>query len=504
MMMTVTPHECAMMSQQVYEKNGGVAPEGWCVLETYYPQNSWGIGMAIYERITKYEWSDECPRHVKEYESRTKPKGEHEGKRIIFVEVERVVAYRGTYNYWNRIVDIALACGQKPPGYNYYYQKCKERESVWLVDNHPSLNADYFLNEMQKLLDITMPPSETEPNGYVLQRKITRLTYTGHSLGAACAELSGCESQYFRPTSYKVKVITFESPGIVHILKKNNDNGESLEWGQSLNYYGAGVPSVTCYLSSPNLVNTMGKHVGVKIRVKLMPDKSFFTRLINFGTCIIDEVIRLYWGFFLLKHNLSLLNKPILKSTGVDIEKIFNDNFLDLQKKLNLNCLIESAPIAKILNAKALQIIAIISIYYILKKALTYYKYLKYHHSIDNIVAFSNKENEQPQFEMSNWPRWWQHIFMNEIKNLLFFVAPALPKKGLPYGNYGLLTICSHSQNTVLENRIQSTPGYKETTDANNYGTMWYKKPSTIIAATAITAVTTGAILKKTGMCNIL
>ena len=81
---------------------------------------------------------------------------------------------------------------------------------------------------------------------------VSYIAFSGHSLGAALAELSSAK--------FKFSAITFESPGTREILKAHSADFPS----DAISYVDS---NVITYNAAPNLVNTMAEHVGSINRV---------------------------------------------------------------------------------------------------------------------------------------------------------------------------------------------------------------------------------------------
>ncbi|MBS0351278.1 MAG: hypothetical protein JSR33_08855 [Proteobacteria bacterium] len=82
------------------------------------------------------------------------------------------------------------------------------------------------------------------------------LSHTGHSLGAALAEICA----WFN----NVAAVTFESPGTKSIIEQIQCEGGSEDSCDEIN---PDNDSITGYVLAPNIVNTMDKHVGKLTRV---------------------------------------------------------------------------------------------------------------------------------------------------------------------------------------------------------------------------------------------
>ena len=75
------------------------------------------------------------------------------------------------------------------------------------------------------------------------------VSHTGHSLGAALAEICAWENEVF--------AVTFDSPGVRKHIERIL--GRDIKDICKVNIIG--------YLSEPNLVNTLGNHIGIRLRV---------------------------------------------------------------------------------------------------------------------------------------------------------------------------------------------------------------------------------------------
>lgn len=82
-------------------------------------------------------------------------------------------------------------------------------------------------------------------------RENTNIIMTGYSIGAALAEIAGC--------FYGVKTITFESPGCSEFLAERARDIPSYQ----------GNYDITTLLTKPNVVNTINKHFGEIMRLRL-------------------------------------------------------------------------------------------------------------------------------------------------------------------------------------------------------------------------------------------
>ncbi|CAF0900679.1 unnamed protein product [Adineta steineri] len=90
------------------------------------------------------------------------------------------------------------------------------------------------------------------------------LWHTGHSLGGAIAEFIVANETLFKQESLSFAV-TFDSPGIRELLKDHRRRSKIEQSLPKSNEF-----RVIGYLSVPNIVNTMGTHIGLTLR--LSPD----------------------------------------------------------------------------------------------------------------------------------------------------------------------------------------------------------------------------------------
>jgi hypothetical protein len=94
------------------------------------------------------------------------------------------------------------------------------------------------------------------------------LWHTGHSLGAAIAEFLVANETLFKQFSLSFAV-TFDSPGIMEILQKHHHRSKiEQSLSRSVEF------RVISYLSVPNIVNTMGRHIGLVLRLSPTPPLS--------------------------------------------------------------------------------------------------------------------------------------------------------------------------------------------------------------------------------------
>jgi tetratricopeptide (TPR) repeat protein len=187
------------------------------------------------------------------------------------------------------------------------------------------------------------------------------LWHTGHSLGGAIAEFLVANETLFKQQSLSF-AITFDSPGIMEILEEYHHHSkieQSLSRSDEFPVIG--------YLSVPNIVNTMGTHIGLLLRLSPAPllstpyhplIKIIYTRVATrfhkFVDVFREQVIaQLHWHSlqtiiecFKLwpnKSGLPIIIKPVIKWPKGFQQLIC---FLDLASRHNLTTL----DISKYLN----------------------------------------------------------------------------------------------------------------------------------------------------------
>ncbi|MEQ9115640.1 MAG: NB-ARC domain-containing protein [Rickettsiales bacterium] len=97
-----------------------------------------------------------------------------------------------------------------------------------------------------------------------------KLSFTGHSLGGWLSNINAFFSDYEGKLMHP-KSVTFDSPGIKQFIEKSLSNVEN-----SNTEYNYKALDVTNYVSYPNLVNTIHKHVGKVIFIPTDIDKEHY------------------------------------------------------------------------------------------------------------------------------------------------------------------------------------------------------------------------------------
>ncbi len=384
-----THYEYAVMSREVYNKDGGTPPDGWTVRKPYYPKNYWGLGVAIYQK----------------------------GR----IASEYVIAFRGTHSLLkNAAADIGLFFGQIPPG---------------TFDDKMIADHRREAGHLRTILEGILIYIKTFGSG-------ANVSYTGHSLGGCMAEIRACHENK--------KAVTFDSPGCEALLER-----PQIEWGNgnSRCYLSPWrvEPNITSYLSAPNPINTLHKHVGTKIRLHVdhrntqgIADKTH--KLLYAASNIGDDALRISFWFKVIPHIIPQL------------PEIFDG--------INFNTFI---------------------LIFFLVLALRFIRDLTWvqtQHTINNLVECFDPHTGQvkPSNDripgngkvMASWPTYREHHVLGRSQRILFFPIPALPSnssKMLPdvplvgkilnitSSNRGILNLLCQEDTT--ENQNKNTPGYK-------------------------------------------
>jgi hypothetical protein len=137
------------------------------------------------------------------------------------------------------------------------------RGTVFNVSN-ASLLADYDLFILMNPQQFVVAQEFTDKIPRQMDRKRI-LWHTGHSLGGAIAEFLVANETLFKQHSLSFAV-TFDSPGIMEILEEYHHRSkieQSLPRSDEF--------PVICYLSVPNIVNTMGTHISLVLRLSPAP-----------------------------------------------------------------------------------------------------------------------------------------------------------------------------------------------------------------------------------------
>ncbi len=227
-----TPYEFAVMSQQAYQDDGGTPPIGWEVLMISGHYGNGYYGVAY--------WNDQ--------------------------ENTVIIAHRGTddlLSYYfipsDLLADITLSLGNIPSQFD---------------------SSQIFTQQVVARINNSETP----------------ILHTGHSLGAALAELQAAQSDS--------RAVTFDSPGSKKLI-------ESLDLSPSAN--------VTEYLAPPHLLNTVNAHIG-DITMIFPPQNFDIYRRPTFFEFIRDEFSVNYWLYTRDIHTQTKLLDAFDSLTGQPVD----------------------------------------------------------------------------------------------------------------------------------------------------------------------------------------
>ncbi|CAF1259611.1 unnamed protein product [Adineta ricciae] len=144
--------------------------------------------------------------------------------------------------------------------------------------NTASLLADYqlFLRKTPEQFRIARQFTNEIRNRNELGRSGI-VWHTGHSLGGAIAEFLVANETLSKQQTLSFAV-TFDSPGILEIIEEYHYRSETPENLPKPNEF-----FVIGYLSVPNVVNTMGTHIGLTLRLSPLPRLVSFPVLAELG-----------------------------------------------------------------------------------------------------------------------------------------------------------------------------------------------------------------------------
>jgi hypothetical protein len=371
--------ELAMLSKQVYFNNGGHV-HGWTCREYYKDEH--GLAAAAYENDKN----------------------------------EMVIAFRGT--------DIS--------NFNNFLKNLMTNFQIILGKGiNTTRNAEVFV---QKIRDNRT--SLERLKNYFFTWKANQLYLTGHSLGGTLAQSVGFA---MLKIGKQYHVISFENPGIAHLLSKNE-----------LTRYAAQLQNrFITYLADPNLVNTRHSHIGAIRRIQLKPySATFISKGMYYKTyltdCVINEALRII--LFLLIVN-------------VLISRLFGENSLTNIIASTTNQLSAYLPNQEYSkerdNNDPMEILlffmkCLIIIGKIITRAVTT---SSQQHTIDAIIAELTKGKGFPAHcsDMQQWPNHKQFLLSQTQIACRWFN---------PLKSPGLLTLTKASE--LHEENIKNTDGYKE------------------------------------------
>jgi hypothetical protein len=173
-----------------------------------------------------------------------------------------------------KICDDTLKTGY----YGIAFQHSETNETVIAhrgTDNIASVVADYDLYSLTlpKQLYVARNFTDEIRRTYIPKQKQI-LWHTGHSLGGAIAEfLVANETLFVEDTLNSLSfAVTFDSPGIMELLEVYYCEELKHLKKKSTRFFPPSTDfRVISYLSTPNIVNTMGTHIGLVLQVSQLP-----------------------------------------------------------------------------------------------------------------------------------------------------------------------------------------------------------------------------------------
>jgi hypothetical protein len=136
---------------------------------------------------------------------------------------------------------------------------------TYLADSISPLFADYNLFRLVKPKQFDVAQHFTN----TIRRNMSSneiLWHTGHSLGGAISEFLVANETLFKNSNPPSFAVTFDSPGIMELLEEYNYRKKLIH-----HLPGSTDFPVIGYLSAPNIVNTMGTHIGLTLRLSPFP-----------------------------------------------------------------------------------------------------------------------------------------------------------------------------------------------------------------------------------------
>ena len=349
-----TDYELALMSQQVYQSNGGIV-RGWKVKHSSYDNKS-GFGAAEY------------------FNDQTNETG---------------IAFRGTDpgNDINLILnlytDARMFLGLGPNTLKH---------ATDCYDTHCQSQ-----NILSQIWNWLRNGSHT-------------LTFTGHSLGGALAELITYQVKIERKR--ECKAVTFDSPGCANLVPK--EHHETL------------FNTIKCYKSAPNWINTLNPPLGTPYRLYISHVKELDLALMAW--CVMASFLRFSFYILMIGYCCNIgfgLQTHFAKHafTFLTFGLYFLTPYLNQLLGLWFNCQTN---------------------------------WLSNQHSIDTIVSQFNNSYDMPLLrgDVQSWPTFWQYktnIVKHAFVNLL------------PYSNQTFNIFTLFRIDTMLENQVENTIGYNVT-----------------------------------------
>lgn len=164
-------------------------------------------------------------------------------------------------NGWSRIESFDHTWyGERDRNNRYRYVGFQKGADVVCVFSGNDLTKDSQLLKKDELHSYFQDGCvQIERNSFLPQKlnQHNNIIFTGYSTGAALAEIAAC--------FYGAKTITFESPGCSEFLAERAKNVTTYRDNYNNEYF----DKVTTILTRPNGVNTLNKHFGKIVRLRL-------------------------------------------------------------------------------------------------------------------------------------------------------------------------------------------------------------------------------------------
>ena len=252
------------------------------------------------------------------------------------------------------------------------------------------------LNEIEGYFKIGLDETTVALEMLKIQYPEYSISLTGHSIGGLLAEVCACE--------LLIPAVTLDSPGSYTIASKTQHFDESVA-----------KELITGYLSAPNLINTMGKHIGVKYRLYMHH---------------IDE-----------KTSETLLYKLGYYSRSV----------LNTAKRISVPVFVYNPVVGGLVLTVTSTAKVIIDLY-------QDHNWIRNQHNIANMLNCFNKStgNINNISKIISWPSSFNNLQSNALRALTSF-SP------FRSDNYGIYTYVNSNENAIIESMIENMYGYNVT-----------------------------------------
>ena len=186
----------------------------------------------------------------------------------------------------------------------YFGEACKNADTGEIVISHRGTDDAFDWIDSNALLAVEQTPAQfADAKSFIDQVKskmaseglyVNKITYTGHSLGGALAQMS---SAYDYLHGLDSRAVVFDSPGIT-LSMLQNAVGASFSAPQSLD--------LTNYVAAPHIVNTLNAHYAKLVRLYPVYDPA--PDVLNFDYA--------YSRYSKQQHDMLHLQKQFNPSTG--------------------------------------------------------------------------------------------------------------------------------------------------------------------------------------------